>query len=388
MNILEIGAGTGGATKRILEHCPQFFTYTFTDVSSGFLESANEVFSDHKDRMIYKTLDCGYDPVTQGYTEESYDVVVASLVIHATPNLEVTMRNTRRLVKPGGFLVVAEGSNNGQPHGTGGFIFGPLPGWWLGADSGRPHSPFVSTAEWDRLLKVSGFAGIDSIAPKEFEDVIGMTVFAAPAVDDRISFLREPLSPAIFNSSAVPPFENLVIVGGLTDQTEGVVRSMKKALAGYALQLQSFETPHDVNYSLINENTTVVCLTELDTPLFEDDTPEDFSAFKTMFSTPMKLLWVTSGRLASKPFSNMTVGFGRAAVHETINLQFQNIDFADIKHLDAQGLVEMVLRFSASTGMTEAERKQVLWAIEPEIAVDAEGTQRVQRLRPIAARND
>ena len=36
MNILEVGAGTGGATTRILENLGnKFLSYTFTDVSPG-----------------------------------------------------------------------------------------------------------------------------------------------------------------------------------------------------------------------------------------------------------------------------------------------------------------------------------------------------------------
>lgn len=363
-------------------------TYTFTDVSSGFFEVGAEVFSAYKDRMVFKTLDCGLDPTTQGYSEGTYDVVVASLVIHATPDLEVTMRNIRKLLKPGGFLVVADGSNNGQPHGTGGFIFGTLPGWWLGADTGRPLSPFVSTVEWERLLKVSGFSGIDSTAPKAFEDVIGMTVFASQAIDDKISFLREPLHPEVSDNSAIAPIKNLVIIGGSTPKTRALIQPIRNTLKDLSLQIHTFETWAGVDYSLIEADTTVISFTELDKPVYKDITPEDFLAFKKIFSTETKLFWVTAGRLDEEPFSNMTVGFARTAVHETPALQFQNVDIADLQSLKPRSLIERILRFQASTSFTEAERKQVLWAIEPEIVIDAEDQELVPRLRPIAARND
>lgn len=48
----------------------------------------------------------------------------------------------------------------------------------------------------------------------------------------------------------------------------------------------------------------------------------------------------------------------------------------------------MILRFQASTSLSDSERSQVLWAIEPEVVVNAEGQGFVPRLRPIAARND
>ena len=363
-------------------------TYTFTDISSGFFESGSEVFSAYKDRMIFKTFDCGQDPVMQGYNAGTYDVVVASLVIHATPDLDVTMRNLRKLLKPGGFLVVADGTNNGQPHGTGGFIFGPLPGWWLGVDSGRPLSPFVSTAEWERLLTGNGFSGIDSTAPKAFEDIIGMTVFASQAVDDKISFLREPLDPEVSSHSTFTPIEDLVIVGGSTPGTRPLVKSVQESLKAVSSQLRAFETMAAIDYNSIDADTTVVCLTELDKPVFKDITPDEFLTFKTIFSATTKLLWVTGGRLADEPFSNMTIGFARTAVHEIPALQFQSVDITDIRSLEPRSLVEMILRFEASTGFNDTERDHLLWAIEPEVVLDAEGQELVPRLRPIATRND
>lgn len=392
LNILEVGAGTGGATTRVLQGLSnKFLSYTFTDVSSGFFEGAAEMFSEHKDRMVFKTFDCGQDPVNQGYAEGTCDVVVAFLVIHATPDLELTMRNIRKLLKPGGFLIVGEGTNNGQPYGSAGFIFGSLPGWWLGADSGRPLSPFVSYSEWERLLKGSGFSGIDSTAPQAFQDILGMTVFAAQAVDDRVNFLREPLNPEVVTQSAAAieyPIKELVVVGGSTEKTRSVVASITDQLHASAASIHTFETLTAVDFSLVDGDATVVCLSELDKPVFQDLTPEEWMAFKTLFSCPTKLFWVTSGRLSEEPFSNMTVGFARTAVFETPALRFQNIDITDLAAVKPQDIVEKVLRFHAAASEVAPEMKPYAWPLEPEILIDAEGQELVPRLRHIAARND
>lgn len=381
LNILEVGAGTGGATTRILEQLDsKFLSYTFTDLSSGFFENASELFSAHKDRMTFKTFDCGVDPVAQGYIEGQYDVVVAFLVIHATPDLELTMRNIRKLLKPGGILIVGEGTNNGQPCGSAGFIFGSLPGWWLGHETGRPLSPFVSYDEWERLLKCSGFSGIDSTAPRAFQDTLGMTVFAAQAIDDRVNFLREPLNPAIEY-----PMKRTVIIGGSTAKTASLVASVSEMLQGKSFELHSFATLTSVDFSLIDAETTVVSLSEIDKPVYQDLGPEEWEAFRTLFTTPAKLFWVTSGRLAEDPFSNMTVGFARTAVFETPALQFQNIDIEKIDSISAEDLVKKVLRFHASTS---GEKSQLEWPLEPEILVTPQGQELVPRLRHIAARND
>jgi 2-polyprenyl-3-methyl-5-hydroxy-6-metoxy-1,4-benzoquinol methylase len=40
--------------------------------------------------------------------EGAYDLVVAANVLHDTPDLEETLRNTRRLLEPGGYLAMVE----------------------------------------------------------------------------------------------------------------------------------------------------------------------------------------------------------------------------------------------------------------------------------------
>lgn len=387
LNILEVGAGTGGATTRILEQLDsKFLSYTFTDLSSGFFEKASEQFAAHKDRMTFKTFDCGADPVTQGYIEGQYDVVVAFLVIHATPDLELTMRNIRKLLKPGGFLVVGEGTNNGQPCGSAGFIFGSLSGWWLGHETGRPLSPFVSYDEWERLLKCSGFSGIDSTAPQEFQDILGMTVFAAQAVDDKVNLMREPLNPAVQLSRSIDyPMTKMVIIGGDTSMTTPLAEAIKLMLEEKFAQVHSFKRLTSVEFGLIDADTTIVSLSEIDKPVYQDLDPEEWEAFRTLFTTPAKLFWVTSGRLDANPFSNMTVGFARTAVFETPALRFQNIEIPDLGSITATGIVERVMRFHFASS---SEQSQLDWPLEPEVLVNSEGRELVPRLRHIAARND
>ena len=85
MRILEIGAGTGGLTEKIVEQLKSDFgerlycKYTFTDISSGFFVSANERFKDYQG-MEYKILDISKDPLEQGFSAGEYDLIIASNV--------------------------------------------------------------------------------------------------------------------------------------------------------------------------------------------------------------------------------------------------------------------------------------------------------------------
>ena len=360
-----------------------FVTYTVADQSMG---ADKNTATSSEDRILSKSLDIERDPVVQGYTEGAYEVIIAPLVICGTKELERTLRNIRKLLKPGGFLLVADGSCSEHTSGSNGFILGSLPAWWSSVQERRTLSPFVTTSDWDRLLRATGFSGIDSRAPRAFEDTLLMTVFVSQAVDQHISFLREPLAIA---ASAPPPIKNLVIVGGQTDQVAGLVANLRNILQDRAENMHVFETLRDVDHSSIESNTAVICLTELDEPVFKNLSPDSFHAFKTMFETEKTLLWVTSGRLEREPLSNLTVGFGRTAVHETPALRLQSLDFSNPQKLDAWTVAETLLRlhFTAESD-GKLNMSNVLWAVESEILVNDVGQHLVPRLQPIAARND
>ncbi len=71
LRILEVGAGTGGTTNTILpklrsaQGARMYYSYTYTDISTGFFVAAKDRFQDY-DAIEYKVLDITADPVEQG----------------------------------------------------------------------------------------------------------------------------------------------------------------------------------------------------------------------------------------------------------------------------------------------------------------------------------
>lgn len=138
LKILEIGAGTGSVTRFILDvlggangKYPRFSEYCFTDISPGFFEKAQEKFRDWAGLLQFKKLNIEESLDAQGFEDETYDVIIAANVLHATHKMDHTMTNVGKLLKPGGKLVLVEVT--GADHALSGpFVFGTLPGWWTG----------------------------------------------------------------------------------------------------------------------------------------------------------------------------------------------------------------------------------------------------------------
>lgn len=390
-NMLEIGAGTGSATKSVFHRIGHSFkSYTYTDLSPSFFGKAAATFPAQKDRLVFKTLDIERDPAAQGFTTGTYDLVVAYLVLHATSDLEACLANARRLLRPGGFLVVGEGLDAWDGIASGGFIFGPLDGWWLGADEhqNRVLSPHVTASEWDALLRKTGFSGIDARTPAQFEGVFSKFGFVAQAVDDTVRFLRQPID----SPRQQDVVEKLVLVGGKTSRTERLVRGLSDIFTSrkIARQVHHFPSLQDCDASVADASSTVLSLSELDVPVFEDITlrnsTEAFEGLRRMFGTGKTLLWVTSGRIDTTPLSNMTVGFGRVAQNETPDLVLQQLDVINPDSIQPEVLAETLMRlhyFATSKG-TDGP----IWSVEPELIIEEDGRQLLARIRPISDVND
>lgn len=134
LKILEIGAGTGGATLPILETLggqdgkkPRFLSYDYTDISSGFFDAAKDRFEPWSSFLRYRILNIEKEPSDQEFDHGEYDMVIAANVLHATSLLTSTMKNVYELLKPGGKLILIEETVPTLRR----FPFATLPGWWL-----------------------------------------------------------------------------------------------------------------------------------------------------------------------------------------------------------------------------------------------------------------
>ena len=138
--------------------------------------------------------------------------------------MEVTMKNVRRLLKPGGQLIMLEFVDHKQMRS--GLIFGLLPGWWMGYDEGRKLSPCMSEEDWDVCLKNTGFSGVDTTVPRQTTLPVPLTVITGQAVDDYVNFLCTPLAASPLEIVA----SHLTIIGGSTKSVMQLVENCTNTL--------------------------------------------------------------------------------------------------------------------------------------------------------------
>ncbi|PTB70126.1 hypothetical protein BBK36DRAFT_1107986 [Trichoderma citrinoviride] len=303
MKILEIGAGTGGATKGILEALGTTFeSYTFTDISTGFFEAAAEAFSPWADKMIFKPLNAENDVLEQGYQEKSFDFIIASNVLHATKTLSETMRNVRRLLKPGGHLLLLEVTSDIVRVKL---MMAGLSGWWLGGDDGRRYGPTITREQWDSLLKNTGFSGVDHIINDFIDESKYMTsVMISQAIDEDVALLRQPLlTSAQHPVWTCPP---ITIVGGSFENVASRTAKILSAIPGLHPRVTLVEKIADVADKAVT-TTTLVILEDLDEPVLQRFSQEKLNALQRALPESRQLLVIA---LSSAHGSTISVPSG------------------------------------------------------------------------------
>ncbi|NKB75727.1 MAG: SDR family NAD(P)-dependent oxidoreductase, partial [Gammaproteobacteria bacterium] len=163
IRILEIGAGTGGITAGILRSIrgsAEHLHYVYSDISPGFTQFGQRTFEADFPFLAFQVLDIEKDLSEQGFSEHSFDLIVASNVLHATVNMQRTLGNTQRLLKPTGRLILNE-VTDASDHIS--LTFGLLKGWWAFEDDAQrlPGGPLLNSAMWTDLLQQQGFATVD-----------------------------------------------------------------------------------------------------------------------------------------------------------------------------------------------------------------------------------
>ncbi|WP_456452371.1 class I SAM-dependent methyltransferase, partial [Hydrogenimonas sp.] len=100
MHLLDFGAGTGLLTRRLL---PFVGRITAVDTSQGMLAKLRETLGDEAGRV-----ESIHGDIMEHACDACYDGIVSSMTMHHIADTDALMRRLYALLKPGGFLAVAD----------------------------------------------------------------------------------------------------------------------------------------------------------------------------------------------------------------------------------------------------------------------------------------
>jgi polyketide synthase PksM len=186
VRVVEVGAGTGGTTAAVLAALAPLaerVEFVFTDISAAFLRYGRRRFSAQYPWADYKILNIEEDPAAQGFDPFSFDVLVAANVLHDTRDIERTLEQARRLLAPGGLLVLNEYTAVKDCLFFSGAL---LHGYWLFEDPERRirDSCLLTVPQWSRVLERTGFAvaGAFALPTQNADAECGQSVILCEAV--------------------------------------------------------------------------------------------------------------------------------------------------------------------------------------------------------------
>ncbi|KAH0420611.1 polyketide synthase [Colletotrichum camelliae] len=305
LRVLEIGAGTGGATASTLRsltssHGQRMYqSYTYTDISSGFFADAKKRFEDYGG-IEFALLDISKDPLEQGFEAESYDLVIAWNVIHATPNLHESLSNIRKLIHPQGWFLLQEifPITPWINH-----CFGVIPGWWLGETDGRVSTPHVSFERWKKELSDSGFGDILN----SFDGYTNNNIVCRP-------------------SQSVPSSRRVTLLKHGGQDTVQILESLQRA--AYEVE----ECILEDSEASLTPAQDVISILDMSSPFFAGLTEQQFADFqrfvKKAHDGDCGILWLTGQcQVGQKIESEYAPLFGLARVLRTeLGLDFATLE--------------------------------------------------------------
>ncbi|KAF3491768.1 uncharacterized protein GIQ15_01285 [Arthroderma uncinatum] len=337
LRVLEIGAGTGAMTAVALknlttpEGSPLYSTYTFTDISLGFSHRATQKFSNY-DNVEYKLLDITKCPQKQGFSPHSYDLVIASNVLHATPSLHEALKNIHQLLTPQGWLLLHELNPASISIDV---CMGVLSGWWVGENDERIEKPHVSPERWDRELHLAGFTGNEA-SIYDLDDSIRLTFMMLTRPSQELKVANDISSSNV--KGMAMPVTSPVFSSAAQENKHGEAHATSSAIsiltAGepswWALNVASgfSDEGYNVTWETVSSHPLpgqcIISLLDLHSPYLYGMDEEKYCAFQQYMGKldNNQLIWVSplmqmqNSIIKSDPHFGMSIGFIRTLRRE------------------------------------------------------------------------
>ncbi len=151
--VLELGAGTGGTTRRLAPDLRQCRRFVLSDVRQSFLDRLAGELGDVPLETALVDIDLPLNGIG------TFDVMYATNCLHVAKDLEATLERLRGRLRPGGMLVLGEGSHYAVdlPSPVA-LVLSLFDGWWdVPTSPARPQPGFLLPEHWFAAFAAAGF---------------------------------------------------------------------------------------------------------------------------------------------------------------------------------------------------------------------------------------
>ncbi|PNP51828.1 hypothetical protein THARTR1_07597 [Trichoderma harzianum] len=322
--VLQIGAGTGAAAPRSILKAigtPKISvvaSWHITEPSTDILEDTQAELADWADFLEFSVLDINRDPSKQGFTPESYDIVVCYQSLHTAEDVAGTLAHVR--LKPGGKLLLAETTRD-QSQIDLFFILGLLP------TPASSHS-----ISWDSVLQESGFSGADLA----IDDATTTVLSTRPIVEQQKPDLGRASNPggfAIVTSNKTPA------PAGLVDLLSQRIHDLTKTTVSHLVLEESTPAAY--------ESKVCVFVGDIDEPtLLTDLDATRIEGLRAMVTKCGGLVWITTGGAveSERPEQALAQGFLRVLRNEYVGRRYLYIDLDPRAENNTEDIVSTIVQ--------------------------------------------
>ncbi|KAK8069862.1 hypothetical protein PG994_006478 [Apiospora phragmitis] len=289
-------------------------TMKILEVGAGYFEKAQQKLAHWVPFMHFAPLNVEQDPAEQQFEPGSYDLIIAALVLHATKSIKQALENTRKLLKPGGKLILTEITNAAEKmhfH----MIVGSFEGWWYGEEDGRHNGPTLTVSQWDELMKSSGFTGVDfDFGDHQNERDIGTSVIATTA--------SQPSCESITPSALIvlPKHHDVEVLA--------FVEQLSKLLVDQGCNVLVRQLHETTNLELSHYSALVLLDATKQEAYLPSISDQDWEALQRIVLASHDTIYVTRGGAvkSENPSASLMSGLARSIRSEDIESRLTTLD--------------------------------------------------------------
>ncbi|KAL7934550.1 putative polyketide synthase [Trichoderma chlorosporum] len=322
MRILEIGSGCANtltvAVKALVNSAGErnYSKYVYTAQNEEVLQFARKKLQGYGN-IEYMTLDISKNIASQSLNLSSFDLIIASGTLHSSSNIQHTLQNVHKLIKPNGRLLIQELTPEANFYK---FVMGFTPEWWMDMADGRTDERFHEAHVWHNLLIDAGFSGSEGLI-----------------MDD------DHVTATILTTATAPICElgKVTILGHPNTQNHTNAVSELLSDQGYEVEFRTLTQEPD-------PEANVISLLDLHDTMFFEMTEDTFTAWQSYiskFPSERGLLWVTGhAQVGSQdPRYATTIGATRN-IRSELSLDFATLEM-DLVNFDAESILYVFHKF-------------------------------------------